>query len=95
MAILGTYVKQPHEVLDYDFDYSEWLPAADTIISTSVTADAGLTLGSTIIDPTTHRVVKQWVSGGTDNVTYKVQLTATTAGGRVKEIEFKVRVREY
>lgn len=95
MAILGTYIKQPHEVLDYDFDYSEWLPTADTIISTTVTADAGITLGSTIIDPATLRVVKQWVSGGSDNTTYKIQLTATTAGGRVKEIEFKIRVREY
>lgn len=95
MAILGVFVKQPHEVLDYDFDYSEWLPTADTIISTAVTADAGITLGSTIIEPSEKKVVKQWVSGGSDGVTYKVQITATTAGGRVKEIEFKIRVREY
>jgi len=95
MAILGTYIKQPHEVLDYDLDYSEWLPVADTIVSTTVTADAGITVGSTIIDPATQRIVKQWISGGADGVTYKIQVTATTAGGRVKEVEFKIRVKEY
>jgi ATP-dependent protease ClpP protease subunit len=95
MAILGVFIKQPHEVLDYDFDYSEWLPTSDIIVSTAAVADAGITLGSTIIDPATKQVVKQWVSGGADGTTYKIQITATTAGGRVKEIEFKIRVREY
>lgn len=95
MAILGVFIQQPHEVLDYDFDFSEWLPEADTIISATAVADPGITLGSTIIDPATQKIVKQWVSGGTSGVTYKIQITADTAGGRVKEVEFKVRVREY
>jgi hypothetical protein len=95
MAIIGTFRKQPHEVLDYDFDYSEWLPEEDTIILATATADAGITLGNTIIDPITKKVVKQWVSGGVDTETYKIEITATTAGGRVKEVEFKIRVREY
>ena len=95
MAILGVFIKQPQEVLDYDFDYSEWLPVSDTIISATAVADAGITLGSTIIDPATQRVVKQWVSGGISGITYKIQITATTAGGRIKEVEFKIRVREY
>jgi hypothetical protein len=95
MAILGTFTQQPHEVLDYDFDYSEWISTGDTIVGAVATADAGITLGSTIIDSTTHKIVKQWVSGGTDGNVYKIQITATTAGGRVKEIEFKVKVREF
>ena len=95
MALLGTFTQQPHEVLDYDFDYSEWIPSGDTIIAAVATADVGLTLGSTIINPVNHQVVKQWISGGTDGTTYKVQLTATTTGGRVKEIEFKIKVKEF
>lgn len=95
MALLGTFTQQPHEVLDYDFDYSEWISTGDTIIAAVATADAGLTLGSTIIDPTTDKIIKQWISGGTSGNVYKVQITATTAGGRVKEIEFKIKVREY
>lgn len=95
MAILGTFTQQPHEVLDYDFDYSEWISTGDIIVAAVATSDTGLTLGSTIIDPSTHKIIKQWISGGTDNNVYKVQIRATTAGGRVKEIEFKIKIREY
>ena len=33
MAILGTFTQQPNEVLDYDIDFSQWLPAADYVDS--------------------------------------------------------------
>ena len=97
--ILGTFNKQPSEVLDFDIDFSQWLPAGDTID----TATAEVTLGGAallltgtsgdtmIIDDT---VVKQWVYAGTTGVTYQVQITATTVQGRVKEAEFRLRVKE-
>lgn len=96
--ILGKYIQQPAEVLDYDFDFSDWLPTQDKIASAaaSVTSgpDTALVLGATLVD-STGKIVKQWVSGGTNGATYEVQVTATTLGGRVKEAEFQIRIKEY
>lgn len=94
MPILGTFQQQPDEVLDYDFDFSTYLPTLDTLVSVSATADAGITLGDTVISPT-GKFIKQWVRGGTAGMAYKVEITATTAQGRVKQIEFKIKIREY
>ena len=90
--ILAKYEKQPAEVKDYDIDYSEWLTAGDNVQAASVeVAPIGLTVESTFInDPR----VKIWVSGGTTGTTYKLTVTATTADGRVKQDEFKVKVKD-
>jgi hypothetical protein len=40
-------------------------------------------------------VVKVFVSGGVDGVDYKVSATITTAGGRIKQGDFVVKVREF
>lgn len=94
MAILGTYQKQPNDVLDYDIDFSRWIADSDLIISVVATADVGITLLTTTI-VNSGKSVKQWVSGGVSGVTYKIQIRATTSEGRVKEDEFKVKVKEY
>jgi hypothetical protein len=43
----------------------------------------------------TNGVVKVWTSGGTDGVTYKITATLTTVGGRTKQAEIRVKVKEY
>ena len=92
MAVLGTFTKQPAEVQDYDIDFSEWLAAlSDTAISHVVTADAGITLGATTL---AAGVVKVWLSGGLTGTSYKITATITTAGGRTKEDEIKIKVKE-
>lgn len=93
MAVLGTFTKQPGEVLDYDIDADGWLPDSDTIFSAITTAADGLTVqGTYIIND--GRAVKVWVSGGVDGVTYKLEVTMTTEDGRVKQSEFKIKCRE-
>ena len=100
--LLGKFQKQPAETLDYDIDFSEFLSDGDTLVTSgtppvpsplSVTVSpTGLTLGPTIaIQPT---VVKQWVSGGVDGQRYKITLTVTSNAGRVKQVEFTVRVKD-
>lgn len=96
--MLGTIQKQPADQLDYDVDFSKWLPSGDTV--TSAIASASTIDGDTaplVVDSVsvTDTVVKAWISGGLDGNTYKVTVTATTAAGRVKEEEFKIRVKEY
>lgn len=90
--MLGTFPKQPVEVKDYDLDYSEWLTDGDNVESATVVSDiAGLTIESVFIaDPR----VKIWLSGGTSGITYKLTVTTTTADGRVKQDEFKVKVKD-
>ena len=94
MAILGTFTQQPNERLDYDITFDEFLAAGDTLVSASTTSDVGITVDLPIIDGT-GRVVKQWISGGTTGTTYKIQIRATSSSGVIKEIEFKIKVREY
>lgn len=100
--ILAKFVKQPAEVLDYDIDFSEFLTEGDTIASTGdpptpiggsvVCSPAGLIIGSTfVIQGTT---IKQWLSGGVDGQKYKVTITMTSNAGRVKQVEFVVRVKD-
>lgn len=93
MAILATFIKQPADVLDYDIDYSDWLTEGDNVASVATAvSDDGLTISQTaVIDP----IAKIWVTGGTAGETYKVTVTATTAEGRTKQDEFKIRVKEF
>lgn len=92
--MLGIVTKQPADILDYDIDFSDWIADDDLITNGTVTIDpTGALISNTvqIHSPT----VKVWLAGGTNNSTYKVTLLASTRQGRVKEVEFKVRVREY
>lgn len=90
--ILGTFSKQPVEVLDYDIDCSDWLVSDDVLASaTAVTDVAGLTVDSVLVSSPR---VKVWLSGGTNGAAYKVTVTITTDDGRVKQVEFRVRVKD-
>ena len=85
------FTQQPNEVLDYDIDLTEWIATGDSVQSTVASAEAGLTV--TVSNGTTT-TPKIWCSGGATGTTYKVTVTITTKGGRTKEIDFKVSVRE-
>lgn len=90
--ILGNFTKQPIDVLDYDIDYSQWLTTGDNVEGVNVAVEpSGLTVDNTFInDPR----VKIYLSDGTDGTTYKITVTMTTADGRVKQDEFKLKVKE-
>ena len=92
--ILGRFTKQPAETLDYDIDFSEFFADGDTIqsVTSVVVSPAGLTKGSTFVNSGT--IVKQWLSAGTDGVKYKITVTVTSGAGRVKQVEFYVRVKD-
>lgn len=95
MAVLTTFEKQPADVLDYDIDYSAWLPDNDSVSSVSFSvAPNGLLVDAAIVLDGGKRV-KLWVEGGENGVTYKVDVTATTVLSRVKQDELRFRVKEY
>ncbi len=92
---MNLFQKQPGDQLDYDLDFSDWLPETDSI--TTVTAvssvPAELEIVSAQVSPDS-RQAKIWVAGGLDGQTYKVTATVATAESRIKELEFKIRVKE-
>lgn len=91
MPVLGSFRQQPADVLDYDIDYSEWLPEGDVITEVAAVAvPSSLTVARVIQSPR----VKIWCSTGVNGVTYKVTVTATTNDGRVKQVEFRLKVKD-
>jgi hypothetical protein len=91
---MDLFFKQSQDKLDYDTDYSLWLPDGDVIQLAEVSSDAPTDL---VIDAIqwTEQVVKVWLTGGTNGLSYKITIKAYTSGGRIKETEFKLRVRDY
>lgn len=85
--------KQTTETEDYDISFTNWLASkVDTGLSISVKVDPGITLLSSALSA---GVVKLWFSGGSNNTHYKVEITLTTTGGRVREYETYVKVKDY
>ena len=82
-------LKDPSAVLDYVFDWTEWLAAAETITDHTITADTGLTVYSSTEDA---GVVTVWLSGGTAGENYKVACLVETSAGRTDERTIWIKV---
>ena len=84
-------LKDPSAVLDYVFDWTEWLATGETITDHTITADTGITVdSSTELDGK----VTVWLSGGTAGVNYKVACLITTSAGRTDERTIWIKVVE-
>lgn len=90
---LGIFQKTPIEQIDVDVVFDKWLPSGDTITS----AEAVVSPTGELVVPTvvvTDQAVKVWLNDGLDGHNYHVDVTVSTAGGRIKEAGFKVRVKD-
>lgn len=85
------YTKDPSAILDWAFDWTDWLAAAETITDHTITADTGITVGSSTKDT---GVVTVWLSGGTAGINYKVACLITTTAGRTDERTIWIKVVE-
>lgn len=104
MAQLDKVEKQPADTQDYDADYSAYLDdLGDTGATATVVAATGITVDSHSVITSTAKhavagvvggVVKVWFSGGTSGTTYKVTVALTTTGGRIREFDFNVSVKD-
>jgi hypothetical protein len=86
-----TFTKDPDAVLDYEFDWSDWLATGDGIASHTVTPDTGLTVDS---DSATSTAVTVWLSGGTVNENYNVVCHIVTTAGREDDRTAVIAVQE-
>ena len=75
-------LKDPDAILDYAFDWTDWLEAGETISSQTITVAAGITKDS---DSESSGIVTIWLSGGTDGTDYIVACKITTNLSRTDE----------
>lgn len=86
------FVKDPDAVLDYHWNWAEWLADdGDTIASHSVVVPTGLTLGA---HSNTSAAVTAWLAGGAAGAIYDVVCRIVTAGGRTDDRTAKIIVAE-
>ncbi|NLD61161.1 hypothetical protein GX645_01745 [Candidatus Sumerlaeota bacterium] len=84
-------LKDPSAVLDYVFDWNEWLATGETITDHTITADTGITVDSSTEDA---GKVTVWLSGGTAGINYKVACLITTSAGRTDERTIWIKVTD-
>ena len=83
------YTKDPSAILDWAYDWTDWLAAAETITDYTITPDTGITVDS---DSESDGVVTVWLSGGTAGINYKVACLITTTAGRTDERTIWIKV---
>ena len=81
-----------HEVLDYKFDWSNWLDSGDVIVGHNIDIyPVGLqNQGDALVDTNDQVVV--FLQGGGKGITYKVSCTVSTQQGRTATRFFKLKV---
>ena len=84
-------LKDPSAVLDYVFDWTEWLATGETITDHTITADTGITVDSST---ESDGKVTVWLSGGTVGGNYKVACLVTTSAGRTDERTMWIKVAD-
>lgn len=93
LTLLGRFEKQPAEIKDYIFSAAAFLLAkADTLTSYELTAETGIVIVSHALE--NNSVIRLFVSGGVDGMTYKITCTFTTLGGRREQGEIEITVTE-
>ena len=83
------WVKDPDAVLDWRWDWSEWLADGETIVTSLFIVSAGLVKDSDLHSATSATV---WLSGGTPGTPYLVTNRITTSAGRTDDRSITIRV---
>lgn len=84
--------KDPDAVLDYAWDWTEWLAdSSDTISSATVTVSSGITKDTSSASST---AVVVWLSGGTAGQKYTATCHITTTGGRQDDRTLTIPVKQ-
>jgi len=81
--------KSPTAVLDYTFDWSQWIPSPGIIQSSTWSADNGITIDSDVYTTDSTTV---FLSGGTQGSRYFISNTIETNTGLTETRTFIVKV---
>lgn len=82
-------IKDPSAVLDWMFDWTDWLASGEMITDHTITVDTGITNDSSTEDA---GKVTVWLSGGTAGENYKVACLIETSDGRTDERTIWIKV---
>ncbi len=84
--------KDPDAVLDYQFNWAEWLTEndSDTIFTSTLIVPTGIIKDSDTKTTTTATI---WLSGGTLGEDYDITNRIVTAGGRTEDRTMTIKVR--
>lgn len=88
MAI-PSFIKDPQAVLDFNWDWSGWRGANESIVSQTVVAAAEITVESSSI---VGKAVAAWISGGYVNTSHVIACTITTSAGRTETRRIQISV---
>lgn len=92
MAIIGTFTKQPREVIDIDITTAAFFAGrGDALQSYTVETPAGITLQS---NTRQGDIIKLLIAGGTTGTSHTVTVLVTTTTGVVAEDEIRINVLE-
>lgn len=84
------FIADPEAILDYSFDWTQWLATGETIDTYTITVETGITLVS---DAESDGVVTVWLTSGTVGQRYRIECLVNTSEGRTDERSFYVKVQ--
>ena len=98
--LIGKITKQPVERQNFYVRYGEYLQDGEVLVSVTGTLDVVGPLvpgelylvGPTILPNSSD--VEFWLEDGIAGYTYKLEITAVTTLGNVKQDEFKIKIKE-
>lgn len=88
----SSFIKDPNAVLDYQWDWTEWLPAGDTISTSNVTLAAGDVAINSQSNTTTSATA--WISAGTAGTEAKLTDRVVTAQGRTADRTITLKIEQ-
>jgi hypothetical protein len=108
MPKIADWEKQPNDQQDFDFIFSDYITSmgealgdAHTISSVTYSGnDTSLVIQSSTIhngvtlNGATECFIQVWLAGGTSGQTYKLTARIATFGGRIHEVEAKLKVKD-
>jgi hypothetical protein len=88
MAVFKDHKKDPDAVLDWIFDWNDWLGETENISSATFIVDPGITVTT---NSYTQKTATVWLQGGTEGQVYRVTCRVTTSEGRTDDRSFTLR----
>lgn len=88
----SSFVKDPNAVLDYKWDWTQWLASGDTISSANVTITSGDVVKDSQSNTTT--AVTAWISAGTVSTEAQVTARIVTAQGRTDDRTITLKIQQ-
>ena len=88
---MNSFIKDPDAILDYGFDWSNWLASGEEISSSEWEVPSGITKDNDVSSTTATTI---WLSGGTVGEEYTITNRIVTTGGRTEDRSLKIVVKD-